>query len=41
VVLHPKKSVLQMKFAQLDAEIGQVFAAIQRDKAQRSKGPAR
>jgi len=45
VVLHPKKSVLQMKFAQLDAEIGHVFAAIQlekapRDRAQR-KGPAR
>jgi len=41
VVLHPRKSVLQLKFAQLDAEIGQVFAAVQRDKAQRSKGSAR
>src|SRR5215475_8487418 len=37
VVLHPRKSVLNLKFAQLDAEIGQVFAAVQRDKAQRGK----
>jgi ribonuclease P protein component len=29
LVLHPRKSVLTMKFAQLDAEIGQVFAAVQ------------
>lgn len=41
IVLHPRKSVLQLKFAQLDAEVGQVFAAVQRDKAQRSKGSAR
>ena len=41
VVLHPRKSVLQLKFAQLDAEISQVFAAVQRNKAQRSKGSAR
>lgn len=41
VVLHPRKSVLQLKFEQLDAEIGQVFAAVQRDKAQRNKGSAR
>jgi ribonuclease P protein component len=32
LVLHPRKSVLTMKFAQLDAEIGQVFAAVQRGK---------
>jgi ribonuclease P protein component len=32
VVLHPRKSVLTLKFAQLDAEIGQVFAAVQRGK---------
>jgi len=41
VVLHPRKSVLQMKFAQLDKEIGQVFAAVQRHKSQRGKGSAR
>ena len=41
IVLHPRKSVLQLKFAQLDAEVSQVFAAVQRDKAQRSKGSAR
>lgn len=33
VVLHPRKSVLTLKFAQLDSEIGQVFAAVQRGKA--------
>jgi ribonuclease P protein component len=32
VVLHPRKSVLKLKFAQLDAEIGQVFSAVQRGK---------
>ena len=32
LVLHPRKSVLTMQFAQLDAEIGQVFAAVQRGK---------
>src|ERR1043165_7192009 len=32
LVLHPRKSVLTMKFAQLDAEIGQVFAAVQQGK---------
>jgi ribonuclease P protein component len=30
VVLHPRKSVLTLKFVQLDAEIRQVFAAVQR-----------
>jgi ribonuclease P protein component len=30
LVLHPRKSVLTLKFAQLDAEIQQVFAAVQR-----------
>jgi ribonuclease P protein component len=30
LVLHPRKSVLTLKFVQLDAEIGQVFAAVQR-----------
>jgi ribonuclease P protein component len=30
VILHPRKSVLTLKFAQLDAEIMQVFAAVQR-----------
>ncbi|HEX4602851.1 MAG TPA: ribonuclease P protein component [Candidatus Angelobacter sp.] len=30
LVLHPRKSVLTLKFAQLDAEIKQVFAAVQR-----------
>jgi ribonuclease P protein component len=32
LVLHPRKSVLTLKFAQLDAEIVQVFAAVQRGK---------
>jgi len=30
LVLHPRKSVLTLKFTQLDAEIRQVFTAIQR-----------
>ncbi|HEY2497023.1 MAG TPA: ribonuclease P protein component [Candidatus Angelobacter sp.] len=30
LVLHPRKSVLTLKFIQLDAEIKQVFAAVQR-----------
>jgi len=30
VVLHPRKSVLTLEFARLDAEIQQLFAAIQR-----------
>lgn len=32
LVLHPRKSVLTLKFAQLDAEIAQVFAAVQRGR---------
>ena len=32
IVLHPRKSVLKLDFAQLDAEIGKVFAAVQRGK---------
>ena len=32
LVLHPRKSVLTLKFAQLDVEIAQVFAAVQRGK---------
>jgi ribonuclease P protein component len=32
VVLHPRKSVLKLKFSELEAEIGQVFAAVQRGK---------
>jgi ribonuclease P protein component len=32
LVLHPRKSVLTMKFAQLDGEIAQVFAAVQQGK---------
>lgn len=32
LVLHPRKSVLTLKFAQLDAEIAAVFAAVQRGK---------
>jgi ribonuclease P protein component len=30
LILHPRKSVLILKFAQLDTEIRQVFAAVQR-----------
>jgi len=30
LVLHPRKSVLTLKFTQLDTEIRQVFTAIQR-----------
>jgi len=32
LVLHPRKSVLTLRFAQLDAEVAQVFAAVQRGK---------
>jgi ribonuclease P protein component len=32
LVLHPRKGVLALKFAQLDAEIMQVFAAVQRGR---------
>ena len=32
LVLHPRKSVLTLRFAQLDAEIGDVFAAVQQGK---------
>ncbi|HXA85358.1 MAG TPA: ribonuclease P protein component [Candidatus Dormibacteraeota bacterium] len=32
LVLHPRKSVLTLKFGQLDAEIMQVFAAVQRGR---------
>lgn len=32
VVLHPRKSVLTLEFTRLDAEIQQLFAAIQRDE---------
>jgi ribonuclease P protein component len=35
LVLHPRKSVLTLKFAQLDGEIMQVFAAVQRGQAKR------
>lgn len=33
VVLHPRKSVLTLKFAQLEAEVGQIFAAIERGRS--------
>jgi ribonuclease P protein component len=32
LVLHPRKSVLTMKFSELEGEIAQVFAAVQRGK---------
>ena len=32
LVLHPRKSVLTMDFAQLEGEVAQVFAAVQRGK---------
>jgi ribonuclease P protein component len=32
VILHPRKSVLTLKFAQLDGEIAQVFTAVQRGR---------
>ena len=32
IVLHPRKSVLTLKFAQLDAEIAKLFAALQRGR---------
>ncbi len=32
VVLHPRKSVLDMDFARLDSEVGQLFVALQRRK---------
>jgi ribonuclease P protein component len=33
VVLHPRKSVLELEFSKLDAEIKQLFAVIQRGTA--------
>jgi ribonuclease P protein component len=33
LVLHPRKSVLTIKFADLETEIGQVFAAVQRGRS--------
>jgi ribonuclease P protein component len=32
LVLHPRKSVLSLAFSQLDAEIMQIFAAVQRGR---------
>ena len=32
LVLHPRKSVLTLEFSQLDAEVMQVFAAVQRGR---------
>jgi ribonuclease P protein component len=32
LILHPRKSVLTLEFSQLDAEIMQVFAAVQRGR---------
>jgi ribonuclease P protein component len=32
VVLHPRKSVLTLKFSELEAEIGRVFTAVQQGK---------
>lgn len=32
LVLHPRKSVLTLKFTQLDAEVMQIFAAVQRGR---------
>lgn len=33
VVLHPRKSVLVLEFARLDAEIAQLFAALQKGRS--------
>ena|ERR1700704_1541796 len=33
LVLHPRKSVLTLKFVQLDAEVKHVFAAVQRGQS--------
>jgi ribonuclease P protein component len=30
VILHPRRSVIEMEFAALDREVGQVFRAIQK-----------
>ncbi len=32
LVLHPRKTILTLEFAQLDSEIGQIFAAVQRGR---------
>ncbi|HWX56181.1 MAG TPA: ribonuclease P protein component, partial [Verrucomicrobiae bacterium] len=32
VVLHPRKSVLEMEFGRLDSEVEQIFAALRRPK---------
>lgn len=33
VVMHPRKPVLDMEFARLDREVGQLFAALQKGKS--------
>ncbi len=33
VVMHPRKPVLEMEFARLDQEVGQLFAALQKGKS--------
>jgi len=33
LVLHPRKSILTLEFTKLDAEIGQIFAAVQKGRA--------
>jgi ribonuclease P protein component len=33
VVMHPRKAVLTMEFARLEAEVGQILAAIQKGRA--------
>ncbi len=38
VVLHPRKSVMTMGFADLDGEVGEVFARIARQVAKRQPG---
>lgn len=32
VVLHPRKSVLLLEFSRLEAEVGQVFAAVEKGR---------
>lgn len=34
IVMHPRKSVLNVKFAQLDAEVQQILATLQKGRTQ-------
>ncbi len=41
IILHPRKSVKEMKFPELEREVGQVFAAIQSTLQKQPAAPAK